>query len=111
MDLGRLAERLSRDFGPPFLAEGIVEVRVLERESGPHLMLRIGPRDVIFNAEGEVTDAGTDLCSRLILERVEPQSEVPQPCPMPSTILGDFDEPRDDDIISLADEGPGQTDL
>jgi len=58
MDAEVMAEAINRNFEPPFVTEGLVKAWV---NGSGRLALRIGPRDVEFDSEGNVVGAGTCL--------------------------------------------------
>ena len=60
--LEQLAEIISREFGPPFLEEGFIFTGVLiDEEGNKTLHLRIGPRDIQIDEEGNVLGGSTLL--------------------------------------------------
>lgn len=60
--LEQLAEILAREFGAPFLEEGFISSGILVDEEGnKSLHLRIGPRDIQIDEEGNMIGNGTLL--------------------------------------------------
>ena len=61
-NLEQLAEILAREFGAPFLEEGFVFSGIhVDEEGNKSLHLRIGPRDIEIDEEGNMLGNGTLL--------------------------------------------------
>ena len=72
MTLVQLAALVERNFGPPFLPEGHVVVKLVDWKGEQALSLTIGRRDVCFGDNGTVHGAGTML--------IGSEPEVSTPC-------------------------------
>ena len=59
LDLRILAKVLEEEFRPPFVRNGLVQVKLSKR--GGWINLKIGRRDIDLNSRGQVTGAGTRL--------------------------------------------------
>lgn len=61
VSLMKLKEALEREFAPPFVAGGLVKVWFAKNASKPTLAIKIGPRDIWLDEDGNVTGAGTEV--------------------------------------------------
>ncbi len=59
LTLERLKEIIDQHFATPFLEEGLVKARFIERTTEKTLQINIGRRDIWINESGEITGAGT----------------------------------------------------
>ncbi len=64
LTLERLKEIIDKSFSPPFLEEGVVKARFIERTTEKTLQINIGRRDIWINEAGEITGAGTGELGR-----------------------------------------------
>jgi len=63
MTLKALKKILDNNFRPPFLPEDMVKTAYRKTRTGKVLLaLTIGRRDVSFDRDGKLHDAGTSLC-------------------------------------------------
>lgn len=61
--LEKLAKILKKNFGPPFLSEGMVIIRLQKGRKGnrSRLYLTIGRRDIVIEEDGSVSESGTSF--------------------------------------------------